>query len=78
MAGEGGGGSPVRLNPELAICCFFLLGEGVFHLLNNPLKPNTSLVAFQLLVITVVMRGSKNFFPGGGDLRDIYVSRRGV
>lgn len=34
---RGGGGSLVRLNPELAICSFSW-GRGVLHLLNNPPK----------------------------------------
>lgn len=34
---RGGGGSLVRLNPELAMCSFSW-GRGVLHLLNNPPK----------------------------------------
>lgn len=37
MDGGEGGGSLVRLNPELAICSFSW-GRGVLHLLNNPPK----------------------------------------
>lgn len=71
----GGGGSLVRLNPELAICSFSW-GRGCYiFLITLPSKYITG--ASQLLVITVVMRGSKKKFPGGAGLRDIYVCRRG-
>lgn len=59
---RGGGGSLVRLNPELAICSFSW-GRGCYiFLITLPSKYITG--ASQLLVITVVMRGSKKKFRG--------------
>lgn len=59
---RGGGGSLVRLNPELAICSFSW-GRGCYIFLIT-LQSKYITGASQLLVITVVMRGSKKNFLG--------------
>lgn len=71
----GGGGSLVRLNPELAICSFSW-GRGVLHLLNNPPK---QIHHWCLPAVSNNGRHAriKKKIPGGAGLRDIYVCRRG-
>lgn len=75
MDGGEGGGSLVRLNPELAICSFSW-GRGVLHLLNNPPKQKHH---WCLPAVSNNGRHAriKKKFPGGAGLRDIYVCRRG-